>query len=262
MSDDVFGAGYASLYDATYRTKDYTTETRLIEETFKRFGSGAIERVLDLGCGTGNYALQLAAGGYRITAVDRSADMLRLARAKAQESGPAIEWLQADLRDLDTGGTYDAALLMFAVIGYFPTNDDLIRVLGRIRAHLAGGGLLLFDFWYGPAVIAQRPESRVTEVMTEQGPARRTVTPELDERHQTCDVVYGIESPDRPAFTERHRMRFFFPMELELLLQVTGFEMLSLSAFPTLDRPADQSAWNAYCVARAGSSRHSSSGAS
>jgi SAM-dependent methyltransferase len=261
VSDDVFGAGYASLYDATYRTKDYSTETRLIEETFTRFGRGPIERVLDLGCGTGNHALHLAARGYRITAVDRSAEMLRLARAKVQESGPAIEWVQADLVDLDAGGAFDAALLMFAVIGYFPANDDLLRVLGRIRAQLADDGLLAFDFWYGPAVLTQRPERRMSEVMTEGGPARRTVTPELDDRHQTCDVVYTIELPDSPPFVERHRMRFFFPMELELLLRVTGFELLSLSAFPTLDRPADPSTWNVYCVARARSSRHSSSGA-
>jgi len=45
-------------------------------------------------------------------------------------------------------------------------------------------------------------------------------------------------------------MRFFFPQELELLLDEAGFELRSLTAFPSLDEPADERSWNALVVAQ------------
>ena len=52
-------------------------------------------RVLDAGCGTGRYAAPLARRGYRVTGVDRSADLLAVARARLD--GPAVAYARADL---------------------------------------------------------------------------------------------------------------------------------------------------------------------
>jgi hypothetical protein len=50
---------------------------------------------------------------------------------------------------------------------------------------------------------------------------------------------------------ERHEMRFFFPLELELLLDAAGFELVRLGAFPELDREPDDASWSFLAVARA-----------
>jgi SAM-dependent methyltransferase len=250
MTSTSFGPAYAELYDVMYRSKDYEAEAALLEETFAKYGSAPSKSVLDLGCGTGNHALALAARGFRVTAVDRSADMLRHARSKPQRGGPPVEWIESDIREVNAGRRFDAVILMFAVLSYLTENDDLLRALRAFRQHLRPSGLLAFDVWYGPAVLAQRPERRTAEIPTDDGPVRRSVTPTLDERHQRCEIVYTLEHDDKTSAEERHDVRFFFPMELELLLNVTGFELLSLTAFPSLTQPADETTWNAFCVAR------------
>jgi hypothetical protein len=53
------------------------------------------------------------------------------------------------------------------------------------------------------------------------------------------------------ADSERHDVRFFFPQEIALLLEASGFEISSISRFPTLDEPADVSSWNVFIVAKA-----------
>ena len=51
--------------------------------------------------------------------------------------------------------------------------------------------------------------------------------------------------------TETHVMRYFFPQELRLLLSDCGFELVSLTAFPSLDKPVSDQIWDAVLVARA-----------
>jgi hypothetical protein len=46
-------------------------------------------------------------------------------------------------------------------------------------------------------------------------------------------------------------MRFFFPKEIELLLSLSGFQLLKISAFPSLDEPVMENTWNALAVAKA-----------
>ena len=53
------------------------------------------------------------------------------------------------------------------------------------------------------------------------------------------------------ATEDTHRVRFFFPMELELFLAHAGFELVSLTALPDLMRQADETTWNVLGVARA-----------
>ena len=50
---------------------------------------------------------------------------------------------------------------------------------------------------------------------------------------------------------EKHLMRFFFPLELNLFLECSGFAPVRLGAFPDFDRDPDETTWNVLCVARA-----------
>jgi len=166
MTATVFGDLYARLYDAFYQEKNYEAECDLIEEVFRRYAGGPVNSILDLGCGTGNHVFPLARRGYQVAGVDRSPEMLALARAKlASCSGspeqPLPIFHPGDLRDLDLGEQFDAVLMMFAVLSYQVTNEDVLAALGTVRRHLKPGGLFMADVWYGPAVLAQRPGDRI-----------------------------------------------------------------------------------------------------
>ncbi len=251
----IFGPAYASAYDAFYAEKDYDAECDLIEGAFRRYASRPVSSVLDLGCGTGNHALRLARRGYNMTGVDLSPEMLRRAETKAVDAGLRIGWREGDVRSVEAGGRFDAALLMFAVLGYQHTNDDVLATFANVRRHLRPGGLLVFDAWYGPGVLVDPPGSRSRVVETEDGPLMRAVTSELDVRRHLCSVHYRLCRMDGDraldVAEETHVVRYFFPMELEMLLEVSGFDLLALGDFDAPEREPDARSWNAFVVARA-----------
>ena len=250
MADDPFGRDYASAYDAMYADKDYERECDLIEEAFERFADGSVKGVLDLGAGTGNHALPLARRGYEVAGVDLSEEMVRIAREKASADGADVDFRHGDLRDVELGRRFDAVLLMFAVLGYQRTSDDVRRALENARAHLRPGGVLVLDLWYGPGVLSEPPEDRERTLDTPEGELTRRVSAELDVPRQLCTVRYTLSGAGRDA-EEEHVMRFFFPAELELFMDIAGFELLNLSSVDDLDSPATEKSWTATVVARA-----------
>ena len=245
-----FAGLYAESYDALYGDKDYAAECDLIERLFAT-REGGVDSVLDLGCGTGNHAIPLAARGYRVTGVDRSQDMIAAAVAKP---GDAVAFHTGDIRDVDLDRRFDAVLMMFAVLGYQTTNLDVLAALATARRHLEAGGLLIFDVWYGPAVLHQRPSRRVKETAAGGPRFVRTATGELDLARNLCTVRYRIRAssaaPRQSDFV--HRMRYFFAPELALFLESSGFRSLRLGAFPDFDHEPDETTWNILATATAG----------
>ena len=254
---EVFGAAYADSYDAFYKDKDYLAECELVRRILRDHADGPARGVLDLGCGTGNHVIPLAQAGYEVAGVERSERMLAHARAKAAKllPGKPVSFHQGDIRSADLGRRFDAALMMFAVLGYQQDNADVRAALRTAHRHLRPGGLLIFDVWYGPAVLRERPSQRVKVLPTAGGKVLRVASGTLDALRHLCTVDYQIwDLPDgRPAAEAResHTMRFFFPKELELFLEQEYFALVRLGAFPEIDRDPDETTWNITAVARA-----------
>lgn len=261
--NESFGSGYAGAYDLLYESKAYDAECDLIEKIFRTHGEHPIRSVLDFGCGTGSHAMLLAQRGYEMVGVDLSESMIALARDKlshaAAKANTSFE--QGDIRSCDLARRFDAVLILFAVLGYQVHNVDVLATLENARRHLEPGGLLLFDVWYGPAVLRERPSQRVKEIQTPDGRVLRAASGTLDTARHLCEVEYHLWRLNGEGITaevrETHRMRFFFPQELELFLKCTGFSCLRLGCFPEIDRDPDERTWNVMCVARASGSGRS-----
>lgn len=256
---DTFGAAYAEQYDILYKDKDYDAEVAMLERLFQRHALDG-SALLDLGCGTGQHAIRLARRGYSVTGVDRAAQMLAIARVKAEQSldelAPQPSFVEGDITSVRLGGApFDAALMMFAVLGYQITNDAVRAALRTVRAHLRPGALFVCDVWYGPAVLSLRPSERTKVVDTEDGQVIRSVRTELDSFAHRADVSYRLwrlRGKEVVAeMKETHSMRFFFPQELAILFEDAGLTLLELNAFGDAGTPPTEGTWNVLAVGRA-----------
>ncbi|MBS1984614.1 MAG: class I SAM-dependent methyltransferase [Bdellovibrionales bacterium] len=250
-----FAALYAGQYDALYIDKSYASECDLIEKLWNRHGVKP-RAILDIGCGTGNHAIELAHRGYDVTGIDLSPSMIDLAQQKARGDNDAerVDWHVGDARSFDIGRTFDAAIMMFAVIGYLTTNDDLIAGLKNARRHLKPGALFICDFWYGPAVLSVRPSDRFRVIENDGCTTLRAASTTINSFAHTADVTFRLWNIEGDRFLgethELHKMRYLFPQEVHSLFQTAGFEISEMAEFPSLDALTDDT-WNAICAARA-----------
>jgi SAM-dependent methyltransferase len=251
-----FGRDYADAYDSIYRSKDYDGEVDLIERVLIRQGFAGSRNLLDLGCGTGAHAIQLAKRGHRVVGVDRSPDMLAQARAKAAvERGLGLEFHEGNICKLDLHQQFDAALMMFTVLGYLLNDSDSNAALASVRRHLALGGVFIFDVWHGPAVLAVRPAERNISVAHGSGRINRKTRATLDISRNVCRVNFELERVTDDGrseqWQEEHFVRYYFREELELALRQNHLELLDLRRFPDGEGPANEHSWNVIGVARA-----------
>ncbi len=194
--------------------------------------------------------MPLARRGYRAAGVDLSPEMLRVAREKVEAAGLDVDLVQGDVRNVRLDRRFSAVLLMFAVLGYQRTNEDVLATLRTAREHLEKGGLVVFDVWYGPGVLRDPPGRRNRTIETADGALEREVTADLDIPRQLCTVTYDLVR-DGHREQETHVMRFFFPAELSLFCEVSSLELVSLTPFGSLDGEATEVTWNATAVAQA-----------
>ena len=254
---ELFSSGYAAAYDSLYGTKDYAGECDLIEQIFRTYANAPVASVLDLGCGTGNHALELARRGYKVAAIDQSVDMLAEARKKlaASSLGDKVSFHQADIREFNLNREFDAIVVMFAVLGYQIDNHDVLRTLRTARKHIKKDGLLIFDVWYGPAVLHERPTQRIKTIKTDKGEILRAAGGTLDVNRHVCTIdiqIWNLEGDRVVSRTEEsHTQRYFFSQELKLFLEDTRFDAIRLGAFPDFNQDPDESTWNVLQVARA-----------
>jgi SAM-dependent methyltransferase len=260
MSDPVFGKAYADQYDLLYGDKDYQAECNLLENVFQRYGNEPVNKILDLGCGTGNHAIPLCQRGYQVVGVDRSTEMLSQAIAKVERlktagEAPAPEFHLGDICRTDLHQQFDAVIMMFAVLGYQLTNENVNLALQTARRHLKPGGLFVFDVWYGPAVLSIRPSDRVKIVPIPNGKVIRVASGKLDTYHHISDVNYHIwklsEQRVLDESDETHQMRFFFPQELALFLSNNNLSLENIVEFGDLVKPPTEESWNVLVISRA-----------
>jgi SAM-dependent methyltransferase len=251
-------AEYAPYYDRMYGDKDYAAEAAFVLGLVRRHCPQA-EFLLDLGCGTGAHAEHLSAAGVRVHGVDRSPEMLGQARARQEklprEVAKRLTFSHGDARHARIGETFDAVVSLFHVVSYQTSNQDLRDCLATAQRHLKPGGVFVFDCWYGPAVLSDRPSVRVKRWRDDQTSVTRIAEPALHANQNIVDVNYTIFVRNRASevtrvFEELHRMRYLFLPEVKALAAMEGLEMIEARAWMS-ESPPGLDSWNACFVVRA-----------
>jgi len=248
---------FARYYDLIYHgLVNYEGDVDFLENVFQRFHIDP-KTVLDLGCGTGNHDLPLARRGYRVTGIDRSREMLSLARKKGATLRPRPRFVHADMRSFRLGERFDVAICMFGAFGYLLTQRDALQSLRSIRTHLEPKGFFVFEFWHGPAA-RPSPFQTWTHVAKKGIEIVRLDEARFDPRTGRLPVefrffVFGAGRVlDR--FDELHTIQTYTVRGMRELLRRGGFNLLGMFAATNVKkgfRPASRNTFRIMAVARA-----------
>ncbi|KAF8071206.1 hypothetical protein HT031_001289 [Scenedesmus sp. PABB004] len=142
------------LYDDAFSYRDFAAEAEFLLAAYRqhaRGGGGAPATVLELGCGPANHAVQLAARGAAVWALDVNAAMLDYAAGKAAAAGvagPRFTAVQADMAAFDLpglAGRLDMAVCLLGTLSHMLDNAAAASCFAAVARHLRPGGLFVVE---------------------------------------------------------------------------------------------------------------------
>ncbi len=175
--------------------------------------------VLDLACGHGDLANQLAARGCQVTGLDSSTVFLDRARADAAATGVDVEYVAGDMRQIPWTARFDRVVNWSTAFGYFDDTTNRAVLRGIVRA-LRPGGRLAMDMDNLTAFLAAYSPSRV--VATRDGGDMLVDRYHLDALTGRFEAERTIIRNDRVRRTHFVKRLFSFP-ELRDWLLTAGF---------------------------------------
>ena len=133
---------YANTYDTEEFTQGTVQEVDFIESEIE---FDKTRKILDVGCGTGRHAIELAKRGYQVTGIDFSEAQLKKAREKAKIEGVEVTFIQGDARDFSFNDPFDLVIMICE--GAFPlmeTDEMNFRILQNAERSLKENGKFIF----------------------------------------------------------------------------------------------------------------------
>ena len=206
-----FFDGHAPVYDENCFTKNTLFEVGfLIRELALDPGAA----ILDIGCGTGRHAVELARQGFRVTGLDISIGMLEQARQKAHDAGVTVNWIQSDANRFSLPGMFDAVIcLCEGAFGLLGSGDDPIgqplAILRNASTAMKPGGRCLFTVLNALCLIRKYNKTDIENKLFDP---------------LMMSEVSECAAPEGPIMRERA----FVPTELTMLGIMAGLEIQSV----------------------------------
>lgn len=132
-------------YIETYQQAGYFDLTKkqtnfLVKKVFPR----STKTVLDLCCGHGRHAIELAKKGYKVTGIDYSAYAIDMAKREAKRQKLDIKFIRGDARQIKYANQFDVVINMFTAFGYGSRTDDQ-KILKNVARALKPKGVFFID---------------------------------------------------------------------------------------------------------------------
>lgn len=217
----------ASVYDVLMDDAPYQDwldfTTGVLQQTGK-----SVNRIADLGCGTGRITTSLARMGYTMLGVDLSEEMLSYAQQHAVEKGVYVQWIHQDLRELHGFSDLDAVVSYCDVLNYITTEKEILAVFTRIQEMLRVGGIFIFDV-HSLQHIQNNLADETFATVTDDLSYIWFCSPGDKEGEVFHDLTFFVAEEDSyTRFDEYHHQRTFSTAIYQKLLAEAGFQLRHL----------------------------------
>lgn len=174
--------------------------------------------VLDIACGAGRHAVELAEQGIAVTANDLSPFLLNETAALAKSRGVDVRLSQSDMREIDFKEEFDLVVQLFTSFGYFQDHEDEQAVITNVHRALKNGGWYVLDFFNSDHV-----RKSFNPFSTREVEGMRVVEERTIQSNRIEKLIALNENGNVSKFKES--VRLYSYEELELMIVDAGFDI-------------------------------------
>jgi SAM-dependent methyltransferase len=219
---------FVDLFDEDYlRTLPFLTPQATQAEAefvIDAMGLTPGAQVLDVGCGYGRHAMELAARGFHVVGLDLSTPLLVRGGEEAQRRGLQINFVRGDMRELDFEAQFDAAYCLFSTFGYFDDETNK-KTIANIARALKPGGRVMIEILNRDYLITDLP----TRVWWEGDGCVVLEEVELNYFSSRIQVNRSVVFDDGRQLEQEISVRAYSLHEVGKLMHAAGFRVLEVS---------------------------------
>jgi SAM-dependent methyltransferase len=217
----------AYIYDKLMYDVDYSKLADYIEGIFRENGITP-SMILDLGCGTGNFCIEMAKRHYDMIGIDLSADMLSCAKAKTEEENLDILYINQDMAHFELYGTVDAVVCLMDSVNYITDKNAVKSMFKLVKNYLNPGGLFIFDV----NTSYKFEKVYADNIFYDIGDDISYIwVNKYDKRRKICefDLTFFIKQNDfYKKHEEFHVERAYSPEEIKKIIDYSGLSLVKI----------------------------------
>jgi histidinol-phosphate/aromatic aminotransferase/cobyric acid decarboxylase-like protein/SAM-dependent methyltransferase len=212
-----FTEEYWAFADIEYTTERTTKEALYLQEVLNEKAPG--HRIVDLGCGTGRHAIELAQAGFDVIGLDMSGQTIERAKQRGALANVDVQWNIVELL-VDNQWPLEEVDAAICIQSFgWGSDSDQLRFLRRIRRHLAPNGVLILDHSNPLWIIRNFLETDSAVIGDTTYNFQRTYDP-ISSRNMGKIVVSSPGKKDREL---PHDIRLYSTAELVSLVREAGY---------------------------------------
>lgn len=236
---------FAYVYDKLTLDIDYKRWADYVERIFKRNKLNA-SMILELGCGTGSFGVEMARRGYDMICLDLSSDMLDCAAEKAKKEDLDILFLNQNMCNFELYGTVDAIVCLLDSFNYLTNPSQINKMFKLVKNYLNPGGLFIFD-----VNTQYKFENTIADNLFYEINDEVTYIWENDYNSKTrkarFDLTFFVKKDGLyERFDETHYEKAYSDIEIMDFIKNSGMEFVSHFGELTLRKPSPTSQRNFY----------------